>query len=197
MILVALLACGEDEEAAELVDSWLAAEAPEMTRTSAVSVTAEFRCWRHEDAAGAGVRVATLDGDAIAKVVHFDGEVGSGEYLESVRSYQAAWVDVDERDKHLMRGWSPGGRFVDPSADVKGRERLEDHIDQTLSNPLVAGVEFVEVGGMDQEGDAFRFHWQMVGKGKGKVWIEGYDYGELDETGRVKLLVGCWEPRGS
>ena len=190
MIALLLIACGDKDDG--VVDAWLAANAPEMTRTSEVSVTAEFRCWRYADSDGSGVSIATLDGEQIAKIVHFSGDVGASEFNPEIRAYQAAWVDLANTGSHLQEGWAPGGRFVDPSADVKGRERLEDHIERVAGNPLFGKMEFEQVGGMDVQGDTFRFHWQMVGPG-GKVWISGYDYGEVDEHGRVDLLVGCWE----
>ena len=189
MIALFLFGCGEDE--AERVDAWIAANgAPE--RTGEVSVTAEFRCWRDADDDGPGVSIATLAGEAITQVVRFDGEVGSGEPIAQVRGYQAAWADLEQTEVHLAKAWAPGGRFVVPSADVKGRDRLEEHIATVMGNPVFGRVEFADVGGMDQQGDAFRFHWEMRG-GAGRVWLTGYDYGVLDEYGRIELLVGCWE----
>lgn len=164
-----------------------------MNRTSDVAVTAEFRCWRWENGGDVGVAMGAVEGDALVDVLVFPGEVGQGEHASAVRAYQAAWRDLDEADVWLEKGFSEDGRFVDPTAEVHGRSALVEHIRKTMSNPLLSKFTFAEVGGMDLDEGAFRFHWDMQWKKSGRSQLQGYDIGQLDAEGRVELLVGCWE----
>lgn len=190
MILWTLLACGDEDPT--VVDAWIAANEPGRARTSKVSATAEFRCWRWDSEDGEGLSVATLDGEAITQVHSFLGPTGRGEHIDALRSYQAAWAEPDQALVHLEAGFAEDGRFVDPSSDVTGRAALAEHIQDTMSNPILGRFTFAEVGGMDVGEGVFRFHWSMDWR-SGKTALTGLDYGRLDDDGKVQLLVGCWD----
>jgi hypothetical protein len=203
MLLWLTLACGEQEEAETApVDSWVAAPSGEvwadaptegMQRTSKVFVTEEFRCWRWEDATGPGVSVGELRDGQLIWVDSFHGELGEGEASKPLRAYQRAWSEWDRRAEHLQSAWSEGGRWVDPVEDVAGQEALEHHIERTMNGVMTRRFTFAERGGVDIVDDRFRFHWDMQWKKSGDSVLLGWDYGRLDASGRIELLVGCWE----
>lgn len=203
LLLWLTLACGEqDETETHAVDAWLSQGMPGhwsaspiegMTRTSKVFITEEYRCWRWDSAQGPGVSVGEAVDGQLAWVDSFHGELGEGEPSEALRSYQRAWSHPRERVEQLEAGWAEGGRWVDPVEDVSGREPLAEHIDQTMQGALTKRFTFVERGGTDLDEGRFRFHWDMQWKKSGNSVLLGWDYGKLDESGRIELLVGCWE----
>ena len=47
-----------------------------------------------------------------------------------VKGYLAAWRESDhlKREKLLAEVWAPNGVYIDPQAEVKGRQKVVEHI---------------------------------------------------------------------
>ncbi len=113
---------------------------------------------------------------------------------EAVDLYGVAWAEPDEerRRELLERSWAEDGVYTDPTAEVKGREALVAHIGGFLEQ--AQGGRIVITSQVDHHHDTrLRFSWAMQ-SAAGQTLAEGMDYGELDEDGRLKLIVGFFGP---
>ena len=113
---------------------------------------------------------------------------------EAVEAYASAWnvADAAERRALLEKAWTDDGVYTDPTAEVKGREALLQHIAgfQAQGN----GAKILRTSKVDSHhGTRLRFSWKMV-SADGQTMAEGIDYGELAEDGRLKLIVGFFGP---
>ena len=113
---------------------------------------------------------------------------------ETVAAYGAAWneTDVEKRRELLEKAWAEDGVYTDPTAEVHGREALLAHI--TGFQAQSGGARIVLTTAVDSHhGTRLRFGWKMVGA-DGTELAEGLDYGELDDDGRLRLIVGFVGP---
>lgn len=113
---------------------------------------------------------------------------------EAVDLYGAAWAEPDEERRRglLERAWAEDGVYTDPTAEVTGREALVAHIGGFLEQ--AQGGRIVITSQVDHHhGNRLRFSWAMQ-SAAGQTLAEGMDYGELDEDGRLKLIVGFFGP---
>jgi len=104
--------------------------------------------------------------------------------------YNAAWGERDatRRAALLERAWAKNGIYTDPQAHVEGRAVLATHIG-LVQGRLPAGVHGVMVSAPDVHHDTFRFAWEFH-DAKGGLFMKGEDFGELDEDGRIRRIVG-------
>ena len=110
---------------------------------------------------------------------------------EIVTAFGDAWNEADEskRRELLALSWADEGRFVDPQSDVTGREALLALISGFQKR--MAGARIDGTSGVQVHHDKIRFNWKLIGA-DGKTMIEGLDFGELAEDGRIRLIVGFW-----
>ena len=116
---------------------------------------------------------------------------------EAVDLYGAAWTEPDEAKRRalLEKAWAEDGVYTDPSAYVEGREALVKHIGGFLSGSGGSGPSIQIDSSVDLHHEKFlRFAWKMVGPDGQTVLSPGMDYGELDDEGRLKLIVGFFGP---
>jgi len=116
---------------------------------------------------------------------------------EAVDTYGAAWREPDEAKRRalLEKAWAEDGVYVDPTAEVVGREALVQHIGRFQASSSANGPKIVAASRVDVHHDThLRFAWQMVGADGKTVISPGMDYGQLDEDGRLKLIVGFFGP---
>ena len=109
---------------------------------------------------------------------------------EAVAAYAAAWGESDatKRMALLERAWADDGVYTDPTAEVRGREALDQHI--AAFQAQGTGARILQTTVVDSHhGMRLRFGWKMVSD-DGTTMVEGIDYGELDEDGRLRLIVG-------
>ena len=104
--------------------------------------------------------------------------------------YNAAWGERDpaRRAALLERAWAENGIYTDPQAHVQGRTILATHIG-LVQRQLPAGVHGVVVSAPDMHHGVFRFAWEFR-DAKGKLFMKGEDFGEIDEDGRIRRIVG-------
>ncbi len=123
--------------------------------------------------------------------------VGAAEKLtaeQAVDLYGQAWAEPDEAKRRalLERAWAENGVYTDPTAEVNGREALVKHIGGFMENSR--GGRIVITSKVDSHHETrLRFSWAMQ-SADGKTVAEGIDYGELDEDGKLKLIVGFFGP---
>ncbi|TAH48728.1 MAG: nuclear transport factor 2 family protein [Betaproteobacteria bacterium] len=108
-----------------------------------------------------------------------------------VGDYCAAWSEHDgaRRWAMLERVWAADGTYTDPSAHVAGRSALDAHIAMTLREALPPGASIVATTHVDAHHGRFRFGWKGV-LPDGSTFLEGTDFGEVDDDGRILRIVG-------
>lgn len=111
----------------------------------------------------------------------------------TVTEYCAAWSEPDpsRRLALLRKSWSEKGSYTDPTAHVEGRDALQQHIGKFFEQ--FPGAKIVPSSGVDVHHGKLRFGWQMI-VADGSTALEGMDYGELDEKGLIKRIVGFFGP---
>lgn len=112
---------------------------------------------------------------------------------EVVAAYTGAWSQTDEAARRalLERGWADGGVYIDPTVRVEGREALVKHIGGFQSR--FAGHRFELPTRVDEHSGYLRFEWHLVGQDNAPA-LQGMDFGRLDESGRLSLIVGFFGP---
>jgi len=112
---------------------------------------------------------------------------------ETVAAYAAAWNEPDEdaRRALLERSWTDDGVYVDPTGRAEGRAALVGHIGGF--HVRMPGSRIEMASGVDEHDGLLRFAWQMVGP-DGVAALEGTDFGELAEDGRLQRIVGFFGP---
>lgn len=113
---------------------------------------------------------------------------------ETVELYSAAWSqpDTERRRELLEQAWAVDGVYLDPTAEVLGRDALIAHIGGFLHQSQ--GARLVLTSGVDVHHGVLRFRWKMVAADGKTELVEGLDYGELDQDGRLKRIVGFFGP---
>lgn len=108
---------------------------------------------------------------------------------EIVKQYCEAWSEPDEveRQRILEKVWSSDATYTDPTAHVKGREALVQHISGL--HQQWPGLQIVPASSVDMHHNLVRFAWRAVGPGE-KIILEGMDVGELDSVDRLQRIIG-------
>ena len=111
---------------------------------------------------------------------------------EIVNVYVAAWNEPDEgkRRQLLERAWTDEGTYTDPQSSAAGRDALVALIGAFRQRFQGARTELRST--VDEHHGLLRFAWSIVGPG-GPV-MEGMDFGELAEDGRLRRIVGFFGP---
>jgi hypothetical protein len=110
---------------------------------------------------------------------------------EQLAAYMAAWNESDaaKRMALLEKAWADEGVYIDPVADVKGRDALAATIAALHAQQPGARIELAS--GVDQHHNQIRFRWDFIGA-DGKTQIQGIDVGEIAPDGRIARIVGYW-----
>jgi hypothetical protein len=110
-----------------------------------------------------------------------------------IKSYAAAWHERDEGRRRMLltQSWSDDGVYRDPLSEARGREALIRHIAGFQAHS--AGSRIDIVGGVDHHHGRFHFAWIMTGPDR-LVSLLGRDFGALDHDGRIRQIVGFFDP---
>ena len=113
--------------------------------------------------------------------------------LEIVKAYCEAWnaASDGERRTLLEKSWADVGIYTDPRADLSGRDALFAHISRVQSGR--PGSRIVMTSGLDQHHGVLRFAWKLVDS-RGETVVEGIDFGELADDGRLRKIIGFFGP---
>jgi len=111
----------------------------------------------------------------------------------TVQSYVAAWNTQDDtvRRRLLEQSLSSTGRYTDPLVDLEGRAAVARHAAAFAQR--WPGAIIVVSRPMEPHNGMVCFGWRVVGAG-GETLREGIDFGELAEDGRLRRVVGFFDP---
>ena len=114
-----------------------------------------------------------------------------------VTDYVAAWGEPNavKRRQLLDKVWSPSGTYVDPSAQVQGLVQLTEHIG-AAQKTMPAGIQLSRTSAVDMHHHLIRFTWKIT-LSDGSNYLEGIDFGEVDESGRLRSITGFFGPTKS
>jgi hypothetical protein len=112
---------------------------------------------------------------------------------EVIQAYGDSWNEPDEskRRQLIERSWADGGVFQDPRDRAVGQEALLALI--AGFREAFPGAAIVPTSGLDVHHEMFRFTWRIDDKDGAPV-LEGFDYGELADDGRISVISGFWGP---
>ncbi|GAB2463187.1 nuclear transport factor 2 family protein [Streptosporangium sandarakinum] len=106
-----------------------------------------------------------------------------------VERYLATWnmTDAAERRAEIDTIWAEEARYVDPLADVTGRDAIDAVI--TAVQGQFPGMVFTLAGDVDAHHDVARFTWHLGPEG-GEAIVIGFDVAVLTEDGRIREVHG-------
>ena len=108
-------------------------------------------------------------------------------------AYVAAWNEPDEGKRRtlLETSWAENGVYIDPTAQVSGREALVQHLGRLIER--FADHRVLLTSGVDQHHNLLQFTWTRVGA-DGRSIRNGIDFGELGADGRISRITGFFGP---
>jgi hypothetical protein len=110
-------------------------------------------------------------------------------FPELAERYIALWNETDPnaRRRAVDELWTEDARYVDPMADARGHEA----IDQTIAAVQAQFPDFVFrlTGPVDAHHDQARFSWQL-GPERGEAPILGFDVAVTNGDGRLQTVLG-------
>jgi hypothetical protein len=106
--------------------------------------------------------------------------------------YLAAWCEPDagKRRPLLEKCWADGATYIDPMADVSGRDGLEATI--AGFHKQMPGAAIVLSGNIDEHHGRIRFPWALKAA-DGSTPVKGIDVGQLAADGRLTSILGFWD----
>lgn len=111
----------------------------------------------------------------------------------AVGQYVAAWhdPDPDARRALLDACWAADGVYCDPTGRAEGRDELSAHIGSF--HERLPGTRIELASGVDEHDGLLRFAWRMVSP-DGAVTVDGVDFGDVDDAGQLRRIVGFFGP---
>ncbi|MCZ7435989.1 nuclear transport factor 2 family protein [Micromonospora sp. WMMC241] len=111
-------------------------------------------------------------------------------YSDRVDRYLAVWneTDADARAAAVGALFTPDATYVDPLAEVRGREQIAAAIagvQQTFPGHVLRPH-----GPVDGHHDVVRFGWELVPATGGDSVAVGFDVAVHDTEGRVRAVLG-------
>ncbi|ADP79492.1 nuclear transport factor 2 family protein [Pseudofrankia inefficax] len=106
-----------------------------------------------------------------------------------VDRYLACWneTDADTRRALIDRHWSADPSYVDPLAQVQGREALAATIAAVQGQ--FPGFVFSQAGPIDTHHNVARFTWGLGPEGAEPI-VVGFDVVATDADGRIDRVLG-------
>lgn len=124
---------------------------------------------------------------------HAQAVRGNGLSRDSTASlFCAAWraTDNGERGRLLERSFSENGTYTDPDSHVASRAALSDSIGLVLQRAPGARITCSHI---QMHHDTMRMTWVMV-DASGKELLRGMDFGEFADDGRLRRIIGFFDP---
>ncbi len=111
------------------------------------------------------------------------------DFTQLAEQYIATWNETDPvaRRGLIDKTWSSGGRYIDPLAEVTGRDQIDAVIAAAQSQ--FAGMTFRLAGAVDAHHDQARFTWEL-GPDDAEAIVIGFDVAQRDADGRLALVLG-------
>ncbi len=106
----------------------------------------------------------------------------------TIADYGAAWQESDpsKRFDLLARCFAEDGRYVDPTADVAGRDEICAHIGEVLQQTN-GRVDITSTPTVHH--DVVHFTWHMIAP-DGNILVAGHDFLHMNEQGKIAQLAG-------
>lgn len=103
--------------------------------------------------------------------------------------YIAMWNETDPLARRALidQIWSSGGRYIDPMAEVAGRDQIDTLV--AAAQAQFAGMKFRLGSAVDAHHDQARFTWELGPNGADAV-VVGFDVVQRDADGRLALVLG-------
>jgi hypothetical protein len=111
------------------------------------------------------------------------------DFTKLAEQYITAWNETDPSARRALIDeiWSPSGRYIDPLAEVTGRDQLDAVIAAVQAQ--FAGMTFRLAGAVDTHHDQARFTWELGPEGTDAI-VVGFDVAQRDADGRLALVLG-------
>jgi hypothetical protein len=111
------------------------------------------------------------------------------DFTQLAEQYIAAWNETDPSARRALIGeiWSEDGRYIDPLAEVSGRDQIDAII--AAAQAQFAGMTFRLAGAVDAHHDQARFTWELGPDGADAV-VVGFDVAQWDADRRLALVLG-------
>jgi SnoaL-like domain len=124
-----------------------------------------------------------------ASSTSFSASVDSTNPNGLAERYLAMWnaTDPTERRGLINDLCAPGVRYIDPLADVMGRDQLDALI--AAVQQQFPGFTFTLNGNVDAHHAQARFGWDL-GPTSGPAPVAGFDVITVDEAGQLRLVLG-------
>jgi hypothetical protein len=110
----------------------------------------------------------------------------------AVDNYIRAWSERDPqaRSSLLEACFAAEGRIVQRSGETRGRAALAEMVEKFVADPQWLRVRITSA--IDAVGTTFRFR-AAIDRQDGST-LELFDAGEIDETGRITLILTFVDP---
>ena len=108
-----------------------------------------------------------------------------------VERYLDTWNETDPqaRGSAVASIWAGDARYVDPLADVEGRDEISALIGAVQEQ--VPGHVFRLIdNAVDAHHNVVRFSWELVPASGGEALAIGFDVAVTDEDGRIGSVLG-------
>jgi hypothetical protein len=111
------------------------------------------------------------------------------DFTKLAEQYIAAWNETDPSARRALidEVWSADGRYLDPLAQVEGRDQIDAVI--AAAQEQFAGMTFRLAGPVDAHHDQARFTWEL-GPDGAEALVVGFDVAQRDADGRLALVLG-------
>jgi SnoaL-like domain len=108
---------------------------------------------------------------------------------ETIEQYIASWNQTDPlaRRDLIDELWAADGSYVDPLADVRGREQIDGLI--AAAQGQFPGMVFRLIGPVDTHHRQARFTWGLGADGAEPLVI-GFDVAVAGEDGKLTSVLG-------
>jgi hypothetical protein len=111
------------------------------------------------------------------------------DFTKLAEQYIATWNETDPSARRALidEVWSADGRYIDPLADVAGRDQIDAVIGAVQAQ--FTGMTFRLAGTVDAHHDQARFTWELGPDGTEGL-VVGFDVAQWDADGRLALVLG-------
>ena len=111
------------------------------------------------------------------------------DFTKLAEQYIATWNETDPSARRALidEVWGADGRYIDPMANVAGREQIDAVIAAVQAQ--FTGMTFRLAGTVDGHHDQARFTWELAADGADAL-VVGFDVAQWDADGRLSLVLG-------
>jgi len=110
------------------------------------------------------------------------------DFTKLAEQYIATWNETDPAARRTLidQVWAADGQYVDPLAEVSGRDQIDAVI--ATAQQQFAGMRFRLAGPVDAHHDQARFTWELGPDGT--ALVVGFDVAKRDANGKLALVLG-------